>query len=91
MDSDIKFTQWTTETLLDIAADAIQMLRQASETVGAAESLTGWRCNGGAHGARNFFSISVQAPTKVRLSYSSGCPGRAAANNSVPLLVFRAH
>jgi PncC family amidohydrolase len=38
--SGTKYTQRTTETLLDIAADVIRLLRSASETVGVAESLT---------------------------------------------------
>ncbi|OIW34645.1 hypothetical protein CONLIGDRAFT_675614 [Coniochaeta ligniaria NRRL 30616] len=38
--SDTKYTQRTTETLLDIATDVIRLLREAKETLGVAESLT---------------------------------------------------
>ncbi|KAE8361310.1 hypothetical protein BDV27DRAFT_167011 [Aspergillus caelatus] len=40
MVSDPVYTQRSTETLLDIAADVIQMLVQAEQTLGVAESLT---------------------------------------------------
>lgn len=41
MDSEIKYTKRAAETLRDVAGDVIQMLKQAGETLGVAESLTG--------------------------------------------------
>ncbi|KAH8672897.1 competence-damaged protein-domain-containing protein [Tricladium varicosporioides] len=40
MTSDIQYIKRSTESIFDIASDVIQMLRQAGETVGIAESLT---------------------------------------------------
>lgn len=40
MTSAIPYTERSTESIFDIASDVIQMLRQANETVGIAESLT---------------------------------------------------
>jgi nicotinamide-nucleotide amidase len=41
MASEIKYTKRATETVRDVAGDIVQMLKQAGETVGVAESLTG--------------------------------------------------
>jgi nicotinamide-nucleotide amidase len=41
MAAEIEYTKRNTECLLDIATDVIQMLTQAGETIGVAESLTG--------------------------------------------------